>query len=60
MKALIIVFDDSVDISVLPKGTVVTVTAGVVSLPNGRVKMVCDAEDPEPHEVYEVYGPSAK
>ncbi len=60
MKVLIIKFDDPVNISVLPKGTVVTVSSGPISLLNGSVRVLCDVQDPEPHEVYEVYGPSAK
>lgn len=47
MKALTIRFEDSVDISQLPKGTPVTVSDGTIIL-NGTVMILTDIEESEP------------
>ncbi len=45
MKLLIVQFEDTEDITVLPKGTEVTVGDGTSSL-TGRVKALVDMESP--------------
>lgn len=48
MKLVTVQYPDSVDINVLPKGTIVTVGDGTLSLPSGTVVSLADVQDPEP------------
>lgn len=48
MKLVIVEYPDSVNIQALPKGTIVTVTDGTTSLPNGSIMSLADVQDPEP------------
>lgn len=51
MRLLTIQFEDSVDVSSLPKGTTVTVSDGSNTVSDGTVLAVSDVQDPEvlPH-----------
>lgn len=48
MKLVIVQYDDTVDTSILPKGTVVSVSDGTNTLSNGKVYGIMDAMNPEP------------
>ena len=48
MKVIIIKFDESVDITFLPKGTTVSVTDGTNTLNNGIVLTLIDILESEP------------
>lgn len=48
MKLVTVQYPDSIDINVLPKGTVVIVGDGTHNLPNGTVVSLADVQDPEP------------
>jgi hypothetical protein len=48
MKLITVQYPDSVDIEVLPKGTVVTISDGTNNLSDGTVILLTDAQDAEP------------